>query len=105
MVSTPEFIGHHTFWLRHFGWCSLWYSRGPGSPARYLHRSHSTVRTLGGYRLTAIGIFLFTVVPQWQHVPAKPLGFHLRSGLACWSNMYLSLSPPSYVVNQGGKEA
>ena len=25
-------------------------------------------------------IFLLTVVPQWQHVPAKPLGFYLRSG-------------------------
>jgi hypothetical protein len=38
------------------------------------------MRTLGGYWLTAIGIFLLTVLPQWQHVPAKPLGFYLRSG-------------------------
>jgi hypothetical protein len=42
MVSTPDFIGHHTFWLKHSGWCSFWYPRGPGSPARRMHRSHST---------------------------------------------------------------
>ena len=38
------------------------------------------MRTLGGYRLTAIGVFLLIVDPQWQHVPAKPLGLYLRSG-------------------------
>ena len=38
------------------------------------------IRTLGGYRLTDIGIFFLTVIPQWQHVPAKQPGFYLRSG-------------------------
>jgi hypothetical protein len=62
------------------------------------------IGTLGGYRLTAIGIFLLTVVPQWQHVPAKPT--RLLSSFRIWragATCILSLSPPSYVVNEGGK--
>src|SRR5271156_1507238 len=104
MVSTPDFIGHHTFWLRHLGWCSLWYPRGRGFPARYLRRSHSTYKN--PWRLSAHRYRDF-LLNCHSPVAARPCeATWLLSSFRIWragATLYLSLSPPLYVVNEGGK--